>query len=76
MGWSVIVGFVEKLDKGVKGGEVIPMNFNNGGFVFQFNAALKDKYTGAIENKVNEAIASFKAKPGTVNYTSVDYSKL
>ncbi len=73
---SVIVGFVEKLDKGVKGGEVIPMNFNNGGFVFQFNAALKDKYTGAIENKVNEAIASFKAKAGTVNYTSVDYSKL
>ena len=73
---SVIIGFVEKLDKGVKGGEVIPMNFNNGGFVFEFNAALKDKYTGAIETKVNEAIASFKAKAGTVNYTSVDYSKL
>jgi len=73
---SVIIGFVDKLDKGVKGGEVIPMNFNNGGFVFQFNAALKDKYTGAIETKVNEAIASFKAKAGTVKYTSVDYSKL
>ena len=73
---SVIVGFVEKLDAGVKGGEVIPLNFNNGGFVFQFNETLKDKYTGAIEAKVNEAIAGFKANSGTVNYTSVDYSKL
>jgi basic membrane protein A len=73
---SVIVGLVEKLDKGVKGGEVIPLNFNNGGFVFEFNTALKDKYTGAIETKVNEAIASFKAKSGTVAYTAVDYSKL
>ncbi len=73
---SVIIGLVEKLDKGVKGGEVIPMNFNNGGFVFEFNPALKNMYTGAIENKVNEAIASFQAKAGTINYTSVDYSKL
>ena len=73
---SVIVGLVEKLDKGVKGGEVIPMNFNNGGFIFEFNTALKNKYTGAIETKVNEAIASFKAKAGTIAYTSVDYSKL
>ena len=73
---SVIVGLVEKLDKGVKGGEVIPLNFHNGGFVFEFNTALKDKYTGAIETKVNEAIASFKAKSGTVAYTAVDYSKL
>ena len=73
---SVIVGFVEKLDAGVKGGQVIPLNFNNGGFIFQFNEKLKNMYTGAIETKVNEAIASFKAKSGTINYTSVDYSKL
>lgn len=73
---SVIVGFVEKLDAGIRGGQVIPLNFNNDGFVFQFNEKLKDMYSGAIEAKVNETIASFKAKSGTINYTSVDYSKL
>lgn len=73
---SVIIGMVENLDAGVKGGQVIPMNFNNGGFVFEFNAVNKALYTGAIEKQVNDAIASFKAQAGTVKYTSVDYTKL
>ncbi len=73
---AVIIGLVEKLDSGVKGGEVIPMNFHNGGFLFEFNPNLKDKWEGAIEAKVNEALASFRAKSGTIDYMSVDYSKL
>ncbi len=60
---SVIVGFVEKLDKGVKGGEVIPMNFNNGGFVFQFNAALKDKYTGALRTRSTKLLLPSRPRP-------------
>ena len=73
---SVIVGMVEKLDAGVKGGMMIPMNFNNSGFVFQFNNSLSKIYSGAIETKVNEALAAFKAKPNTINWNAVDYSKL
>ncbi len=73
---SVIEGMVAKIDAGTLGGVVIPMNFSNGGFIFMFNPALKNMYTGAIETKVNEVLASLKAKSGTINYTSVDYSKL
>jgi basic membrane protein A len=73
---SVIIGLVEKRDAGVMGGACIPMNFNNGGFVFQFNEAFKGMYTGAIETKVNEALAAFKAKPNTIDWSSVDYTKL
>jgi basic membrane protein A len=73
---SVIEGLVAKLDAGILGGEVIPLNFKNGGFVFEFNPALENMYAGEIEEKVNAAIDSFKAASGTINYTSVDYSKL
>ncbi|HKM07785.1 MAG TPA: BMP family protein [Sphaerochaeta sp.] len=73
---SVVVGLVEKLDAGITGGMCLPMNFNNGGFIFEFNPALSKMYDGAIKAKIDETIASFKAKPNTINYTSVDYSKL
>ena len=73
---AVIVGFIEKLDAGIKGGECIPMNFNNGGFVFQFNPDLPDMATDAIKAKVDEALAQFRAAPNTLNWSAVDYSKL
>ncbi len=73
---AVVVGLVEKLDKGITGGMSLPMNFNNGGFIFEFNPALDSISDGAIKDTVAKAIADFKAKPNTINYTSVDYSKL
>ncbi|MBI9095085.1 MAG: BMP family protein [Sphaerochaeta sp.] len=73
---AVVVGLVEKLDAGITGGMSLPMNFNNGGFIFKFNSELASIYDGAIKTKVDQTIAAFKAKPNTVNYTSVDYSKL
>ena len=73
---AVVVGLVEKLDAGITGGMSLPMNFNNGGFIFEFNPALANISDGAIKAKVNEAIAAFTAKANTVDYTSVDYSKL
>lgn len=74
---AVVIGMVEKIESGVKGGEVIPLNFNNGGFVFGWNDALKSVVTPEMEKAVNEALDSFKATPKTLaHYTSVDYSKL
>jgi basic membrane protein A len=73
---SVIEGMVEKYDAGIKGGEVLPMNFSNGGFVFRFNDTLKDMYTGEIETTVEQALAGFTAKSGTLDWSSVDYSTL
>jgi basic membrane protein A len=74
---AVIVGFVQKLDAGIKGGECIPMNFANGGFVFTFNEALASQITPQIRSQIEEALATFKKGPGTIsNWNSVDYSKL
>jgi len=70
---AVIVGMVQKLDANVHGGECIPMNFHNNGFVFGWNDSLKKP---AVATKVDEALAKFKAAANTLNWQSVDYSKL
>lgn len=75
---AVVIGMVEEIEAGVKGGKVIPLNFNNGGFIFGWNEPLKAKFvTPEMEKLVNDAIASFKAEQGTLaHYKDVDYSKL
>lgn len=75
---AVIIGLVENLDAGIKGGLCIPMNFHNGGFVFGFNEAkCADKITPAIKTAVEEALANMKKTAGLLhNYTDVDYTKL
>jgi basic membrane protein A len=74
---AVINTLLDRLDAGVKGGENIPMNFNNNGFVFKFNEATKSKITPAIEAKVTETLNAFKAQaghPAVVNYSAVKYN--
>ncbi len=74
---AVIIGLVEKLEAGVKGGECIPMNFNNGGFVFEYNPALEDKVPAEAKAAVDEALKTFEASAGVLsNWSSVDYSTL
>jgi len=68
---------VKNIKAGKLGGEVIPMNFNNGGFIFQFNDALSSTVTPEIKKAVEDQIGAFRAEAGTLhNYTEVDYSKL
>ena len=73
---AVIVGLVQKLDAGIKGGQCIPMNFNNGGFIFQYNPDLPNMAPANVKAKVDEALTKFKATPNTLDWSSVDYSKL
>ena len=73
---AVIVGFVQKYDAGVRGGQCIPMNFNNGGFVFEYNKDLSSMAPANIKAKVDEALEKFRAAPKTLNWEAVDYSKL
>ncbi|MDR1587714.1 MAG: BMP family protein [Treponema sp.] len=73
---AVIVGFVKKLDAGTRGGECIPMNFNNNGFVFEYNGDLSNMAPAGVKAKVDEALAKFRAAPNTLNWNTVDYSKL
>jgi basic membrane protein A len=70
---AVIVGMIEKLDAGILGGECIPMNFHNNGFKFGWNESLKKPEVVA---KVDEALAKFESASDTIDWQSVDYSKL
>ena len=75
---AVLIGLVAAFDQGKLGGEVIPMNFNNGGFVWGWNdAKCADKITPEIRKAVEDKLAEFKAKADLVsNWASVDYTKL
>ena len=75
---AVIVDIVNNyLDKGIKGGICIPLNFNNNGFVFKYNDALKSSIPSDVIKEVDSALSTFKASQGTLsNWRSVDYSKL
>ncbi len=64
---AVVVGLINSLDEGVKGGVCIPMNFNNDGFVFDYNPALSSVVTDEIRAKVDEALSAFKAAPGVLS---------
>lgn len=63
---AVVVGLIESLDQGITGGTCIPMNFNNGGFIFDYNPALSSVVTDDIRAVVDEAIASFTASSGVL----------
>ncbi len=76
---AVVKELVGKIENGVKGGECIPMNFANGGFIFDYNPDLKAEWVSPeLEASINETIESFKADPdGTLaSWADVDYSTL
>jgi basic membrane protein A len=73
---AVIVGIVENLGAGVRGGACIPMNFHNNGFVFKYNDALAAAVPADVKAKVDEALAKFRASANTLKWDAVDYSKL
>ncbi len=74
---AVIVGLIESLDAGVKGGKCIPLNFNNNGFIFEYNEALSSLVTDEIRSTVDEALSSFRAKADVLaDWAKVDYSTL
>ncbi len=63
---AVVIGLIESLDEGVKGGVCIPMNFNNDGFLFDYNPALESVVTDEIRAKVDEALSAFRASSGVL----------
>ncbi len=64
---AVIIGLIEELDAGVSGGQCIPMNFNNDGFLFDYNPALSSVVTDEIRAVVEEALSSFRASSGVLS---------
>ena len=74
---AVLIGLVDAFNAGKLGGEVIPMNFSNGGFIWAWNEKCADKITPQIKEAVEKKLSEFKAKADILsNWSSVDYSKL
>ena len=74
---AVLIGLVQNFKNGVLGGQVIPMNFSNGGFVWAWNDKCADKITPEIKTAVETKMAEFKSKADILsNWSTVDYSKL
>ncbi len=75
---AVVIGLVEKFEEGVLGGECLPMNFHNEGFIWKWNEAkCADKITPEIRKAVEDQIKVFEAQADTLsNWASVDYSTL
>ena len=74
---AVLIGLVEAFQGGKLGGEVIPMNFSNGGFIWAWNEKCADKITPEIKSAVEAKMAEFTAKADILsNWADVDYSKL
>lgn len=68
---AVVIGLVESLENGIKGGQCIPMNFNNGGFRFGYNEALD--VPAEVKAKVEQALDEFTASSGLLaDYASVE----
>ena len=74
---AVLIGLVNAFKAGKLGGEVIPMNFSNGGFIWAWNDKCADKITPEIKKAVEDKMAEFKSKADILsNWADVDYSKL
>jgi basic membrane protein A len=69
----VIEAIVEKRGAGVLGGESIPLNFANGGFVYEFNAAVGPVLTRELRARVESAKASLASGKLPLDWKSVKF---
>ncbi len=74
---AVLIGLVDAFKAGKLGGDLIPMNFSNGGFIWAWNDKCADKITPEIKKAVEDKMTEFKGKADLLsNWADVDYSKL
>ena len=68
---AVVIGVMERMAEGKVGGENIPLNFNNHGFVYTFseNAELLPE---AAKAAAQAALDSMTAAPNTVDFSGVE----
>ena len=68
---AVIISIMERMAQGVKGGENIPLNYNNGGFVYTFSENT-ELLAGDVRAAAQAALDSMIAAPGTVDFSGVE----
>ena len=70
---AVIRVLIAKREAGTLGGENLPLNFANGGFVYKFNDGVGPVLTKEMRAKVDGAMASMKAGKLPLDWKSVKY---
>lgn len=68
---AVIINVIAQVNEGVKGGICIPMNYNNGGFVFQFSEN-SDLISDEVKAAAAEVLQQITDNPGSIDYASVE----
>jgi basic membrane protein A and related proteins len=70
---AVVEALIAKREAGVLGGENLPLNFANGGFVYKFNDGVGPVLTQAVRTKVTAAQASLKAGKLPLDWKSITF---
>ncbi|TXT42458.1 MAG: putative ABC-type transport system periplasmic component/surface lipoprotein [Spirochaetes bacterium] len=68
---AVVEALIEKRQSGVLGGESIPLNFNNGGFIYQFNDKVGPVLTAAVKAAAEKAKADITSRKLMVPWKEV-----
>jgi basic membrane protein A and related proteins len=69
----IVEALIGKRQAGVLGGENLPLNFHNGGFVFKYNEAIGPVLSKEIRSKVDASKASLAAGTLPLDWKSVKY---
>jgi basic membrane protein A len=70
---AIVEALIAKREAGVLGGESLPLNFANGGFVFQFNDKVGPVLTKEIRARVDAAAVRLKAGQLPLDWKSVKF---
>jgi len=70
---AVIETLIDKRQSKILGGESIPLNFKNGGFVFKYNDSVGSLLTSAVRTAADKAKADFTAGKLTLAWRDVKY---
>ncbi len=68
---AVVENLIDKRQAGVLGGECIPLNFANGGFVYQFNDKVGPVLTADIRKSAEKAKADISSGKLSIDWQSV-----
>lgn len=68
---AVVEALIDKRQSGVLGGESIPLNFSNGGFVYQFNDKVGPVLTADIRKAAEKAKADITSRKLVINWKDV-----
>lgn len=68
---AVVEQLIDKRQAGVLGGEVLPLNFANGGFIYKFNDKVGPVLTADIRKAAEKALADITANKITIPWKDV-----